>query len=359
MPTLDATLDEVLDRDWERAEEGTVRFAHVGLGNWTRTRAIPAIADSSFCETTVLVSRSREKAERVADETPTATVPTALTEASFHDGAALDEYDAVYVATPNALHLPHVEAAADHGKPVLCEKPLEANRERARRLVDACEEAGVPLMCAYRMQTDPLVRVMRRAIRDGAIGEPAHVRSHMTKHVLDSGPDQWRLDADLVGYGTSVMDLGIYPLNTTRFVLDADPERVSATFRGSHPAFDDVPDERAYFTLEFPDGVVADCTASQNLARSGELRIIGTEGQIELSSAFFGDEHRELTLRRESVDATVRVRGVDQMEAEFDYFADSLLTGRDPYPDGEHALVDMHALEAIYEAAEEGGEVAV
>ena len=352
MHGLDATLDRLTERDWQRADAGTVRFAMVGLGGWTRDRALPAVAESTLCETTVVVSGSTEKADRVATETPEPTRPTALTYDAFHDGDAVDEYDAVYVATPNALHLPHAAAAADHGKAVLCEKPLEATAERAERLVDACEDAGVPLMCAYRMQTDPLTRTARAAIRNGAIGEPAHVRGHMTQAILDvGGPDQWRLDPDLAGYGTSVTDLGIYPLNTTRFLLDTDPTSVTATFRGSHPAFANVPDERATFSVTYENDVVAECAASQNLAQSGELRVIGTDGELVLSPAFYGGEDRELRLRRGSTSTSLSARHVDQMREEFDYFADRVLTNRDPEPGGHHALVDMYALAAVYESA--------
>ncbi|WP_418280787.1 D-xylose 1-dehydrogenase Gfo6 [Halorubrum sp. DTA98] len=358
MHDLDETLDGLTQRDWQRAASGTVRFALVGLGGWTRTRALPAIGDSTLCETAVVVSGSAEKAERVAEEAPEATTPTPLTYDAFRAGDAVDEYDAVYVATPNALHLPYVAAAADHGKAVLCEKPLEATLERAERLVAACEDAGVPLMCAYRMQTDPLTRAARTAIRDGSIGDPAHVRGHMTQPVLEhGGPDQWRLDPDLAGYGTSVTDLGIYPLNTTRFLLDADPTSVTATFRGSHPAFDDVPDERASFSVSFPDDVVAECAASQNLAKAGELRVIGSAGELVLSPAFYGGEDRELVLRRGTTSASLSARHIDQMCEEFDYFADRVLTGRAPEPDGDHALVDMRAIAAVYEAAEHGERV--
>ncbi|GAB6878654.1 Gfo/Idh/MocA family oxidoreductase [Halorubrum gandharaense] len=362
METLRQLFDSIEDRDWQESADdaGPVRFALVGLGGWTRNRAIPAIAESTFCETSVVVSRSAKKAERVAREVSETETPTALSGDAFRDGAATDEYDAVYVCTPNAVHLPYGEAAADHGKAVLCEKPLEASLERAERLVAACGSADVPLMCAYRMQTEPLVRTARAAIREGLVGEPAQVHGHMTQPVLSfGGPDQWRLDPNMAGYGTSVTDLGIYPLNTSRFLLDADPETVTAEFRGSHQAFADVPDERATFSLQFPNDVVAECAASQNLARSGELRVVGTEGTLTLSPAFFEDEHRELTLRRGNVDASVRTRHVDQMEAEFDYFADCLLAGREPAPDGEEALVDMRALDAIYAAAETGGEESV
>jgi xylose dehydrogenase (NAD/NADP) len=58
-------------------------------------------------------------------------VDTAVTYDEFLDDVADDSYDAVYIATPNALHLPYAEHAAVNGKHVLCEKPMEATAGRA------------------------------------------------------------------------------------------------------------------------------------------------------------------------------------------------------------------------------------
>lgn len=353
------------DRDWQTVEDGTLRIAMVGLGGWTVNRAIPGVDSSQLCETTALVTSSTEKARSVAresasslgdedDATDVADDVATLTYDEFKDGEESDAYDAVYVATPNALHKEYVVAAADLGKAVLCEKPLEANVDRAAELVDGA--ADVPLMTAYRMQTEPTVRAMRALVRQGAIGDPVAVHGHMTQPVLDYGsPDQWRLDPDLAGYGSSVTDLGIYPLNTARFVLEADPVAVTARANSTHPAFDEVPDERASFTLEFPNEVRANCTASQNAHQSGSIRVIGSDGTIRLEPAFFGDERRELVVDLDGVQTRFAPDPIDQMCEEFDYFADRVLGDEPIEPDGEHALRDMQVIERIYAAADGDG----
>lgn len=361
--TIDDYLTRVGVRDWEELESGTLRVAVIGLGWWTREQAIPAIQRSKFCETTVAVSSSHGKAEAAAAETET--IDAAITYDEFIDGAATDEYDAAYVCTPNAYHLQYVRAAAEHGKAVLCEKPMEATVERAEELVAAARD--VPLMIAYRMQTDPQVRRMRELVRDGAIGEPVAVQGQMEQQMLEfvSGdPDQWRLDPDLSGYGSTVMDLGIYPLNTARFVLDADPVSVTAQMHSEHEAFRDVPDEHAAYTLQFDDGTYAACTVSQNAQLTGNFRIVGTEGEVRLDPAFLGQSPQILTVRQSDgreakIDDGRRDLFGDEMTEEFDYFADRIIRGVPPSPDGEHGLVDMRTLAAIYEAAETGERVEV
>jgi len=363
--TIEQELAQQTARDWQELEAGTLRFAMIGLGWWTLEEAIPAVEQSDFCETTVVVSGGAEKAARVRDEHES--IERGLTYDEFVDGAATEAYDAVYVCTPNALHKEYVEAAAEHGKAVLCEKPLEASVERAEELVAAARDGDIPLMTAYRMQTDPDVRRMRELIRDGAIGEPLAVEGHMTQtmvEVVSEDTSNWRVDPDMAGYGASVMDLGIYPLNTARFVLDAEPVAAQASMRSDSQAFSDVPDEAANFLVEYADGTTASCIASQNAKLSGRFSVIGTEGELTIEPIFLAQTPQTLTLRRgEEQSITVDTGRRDlmghEMTEEFDYFADRVLREVSIGPDGEHGLQDMRALKAIYDAAERGERVAI
>ena len=355
---LDAYLSDATRRDWaDQAVEGTIRFAVIGVGWWTREEAVPAIVESEYCETTVAVSSSSEKAADAVAETDT--VEHGLTYSEFEAGEATDAYDAVYVCTPNGTHLEHVAAAAEHGKAVLCEKPMEATVERARDLRDACRAADVPLMVAYRMQTEPLVRRAAELIADGAIGDVVQVHSDDSAMLLDifPDPDQWRLDPELAG-GCALMDLGIYPLNTLRYLLQADPVAVTGTTRSTHEAFADV-DESVWFELQFEDDVGALCTASHRAYGTSNIRIVGREGLIELRDVYHPWADRSLIVEVGGDRARIAPENVNQMTEEFDYFAHCLLTDTDPVPDGEHGLFDMVVLDRIYEAAESGSVVEI
>lgn len=345
-------------RDWdEEGTEGTVRFAMVGLGWWTRKEAIPAIDESDYCEVSVAVSGDPQKAKRVAAASETAT--SGITYQEYHNGVAADEYDAVYICTPNATHLEYVETAATLGKDILCEKPMEASVDRGRRLVDSCEDAGSTLMVAYRMHTEPAVRRARELVETGIVGRPVHIHGHMSDQLLDLIPDrnQWRLMPELSG-GTTVNDLGIYPLNTARFILDADPIAAYGATHAIHDAFEGV-DEQTAFQIEFPEGVTAVCTASHNARQSSHLRLLGTDGEVHIEPAFFPDDDRRLAVRHADVDGEFSFEQINQMTEEFDYFASRLLTGMDPYPNGSHALTDLRTIEAIYESAESGERIEI
>jgi len=354
---LDSSLADFSRRDWQTTTDGTLRFALIGLGWWTVDEAIPAIADSDHCEATVLVTSSREKAERVATDVDTA--EHGITYDEFHDGVAKDAYDVVYICTPNATHLAFAETAARFGKDVLTEKPMEATVERAREMIAVCDEHDVRLAVGYRMQSEPVIRRARELIRDGVIGEPRYVHSQNTQDILSMipDPDQWRLNPDLTGYGASVMDLGIYSINTTRFLLDSDPASVQATMRSTHDAFADVPDEHATFTLEFQDGVYASCAASQNAQAATFLDVTGTEGRIRIEPAFHMETDLQLTVDDTTID--VDAPQVNQMTEVFDYVAHGFLTDTPLSLDGEHGLVDMQTIATIHDAADQDGSVSV
>jgi xylose dehydrogenase (NAD/NADP) len=353
-------LDEFTRRDWETLDPGAVtdpvRIAVVGLGWFAREWALPGIARSAYTEATVVTDVDEAAVETVAAERDL----TGVTPEAFRSGAVADEYDAVYIATPNATHLEYVEAAAAQGKAVLCEKPLEVTPERARRLVSACRDADVPLMVGYRMQTDPAARRLRDLVDAGVAGEVTHVHATMSQTMLGelgSDTDQWRLDPELSG-GCAVMDLGVYPLNTTRFALGEDPVRVSGRTRSEHEAFADV-DEHATFRLEFPGDVDALCTVSQNAQHASRLEITGTDARLILDPAFYEREDRGFAVVRDGTRVDLDFDQVHQIEEEFAYFGHQLLAGEPFYPDGEHALTDMEALAGVYESAETGEPVAL
>jgi xylose dehydrogenase (NAD/NADP) len=352
---LSALTAEFDRRDWQTLTEtdDPVRVAMVGVGWWTREQAMPAVAACDLAETTVLVSGDREKAARAASTV--GSVERAITYDEFHDGVASEAYDAVYVATPNARHLPFVETAAGLGKAVLCEKPMEATVDRAERVVETCADHDTTLMVAYRMHTEPAVRRARDLIDAGYVGDPVAVHGSMTEPLLDENPDpdQWRLDPALSG-GCAAMDIGIYPLNTTRFLLGSDPLRVSGTVASVQPEFAAVPDEHAAFRVDFPDHVTAVCTVSKSAYTASHLRATGTAGEVRVEPAFFPWDDRRLHLSHGGSDVEVTFDQVDQMAEEFEYFAHCLLTDTDPHADGEHGLVDVETIAGLYESSESG-----
>jgi len=339
-------------RDWDTDAEGTVRVALVGLGSFAANAALPAIEESEYVEATVGVSGDAEKATAFADEHG---LESGIDYDAFHEGESKDQYDAVYIATPNALHLPHVEAAADLGKDILCEKPLESTPERAEEAVDAA--ADVTLMTAYRMQFDPVVRRVRDLIAEGYIGEPTQAEGSFAFTIIteEGDEDQWRLDGDLAG-GGSLYDIGIYPLNTLRYLLDAAPDRIQGALASPDAGFEEV-DEHAAFLVEYEDGTQAVCRSSYGSASTSRLFVSGTKGTVELTNIFNPAADRTVELSRFGQSVRYEDLRGNEMTEQFDYFAHCLLTGTEPAPDGEEGAHDVAALAAVQDSAADGDRI--
>ena len=342
-------------RNWETpSDDDPVRVAIVGCGWFAEEFALPAIERGDLCTATVLVTGDAEKGSRLASEFDADHV---VGYDDFTDGTAADSYDAVYVSTPNALHLEYVEAAAELGKDVLCEKPLEVSAERAEQMVDACADADVTLMTAYRQQAEPGIRRMRDMIQDGNIGTPVYAIGDFSITLLgrDADADQWRLNPDIAG-GGALVDIGIYPLNTLRYLIDEDPVAVQAETKTSDDRYEGV-EEHISFQLSFPGRMSAAFASSYGASLDDTFVLVGTEGKLEIDPAFFPEAERTFHLERDGTSLTLEGGAVTGIDEEFEYFARCVLTGADPDPDGEDGLVDVRTIDAIYEAAATGERV--
>ncbi len=352
--TLVDTFTNFRRRDWERESvDGTVRIAVLGIGGFARNRALPGIHDGSYCEATVLVTSSAHRTQAAAEEFD---IEHVIDYDAYLAGKLEDEYDAVYISTPNAYHGQYAIAAARREKHVICEKPLEVTVDRARDVVDACSEADVTLMTAYRLQLEPTVRRSRELVADGVIGDVVQVHGGFSHPLLEyAKADSWRLDPELAG-GGALVDLGIYPINTSRYLLDADPVSVYTSTHSSGEPFDRV-DEHVSVQLEFPKGATAACTASFDGHASSQLQLVGTNGMISIASPFGGVVPQEIVV--ESGEMRMEYTGppVDEVCEEFDYFGYCVQTGTRPDPDGMDGVTDLRVIEAAYESAEAGRRV--
>ncbi len=103
-----------------------VRFGIAGFGLHAVRRLMPGFEKAKNCAVTALTRRDADRARESAREYG---ITHAFT--STADMCACPDVDAVFVATPDAMHLADVEAAARHGKPILVEKPMAMNARRS------------------------------------------------------------------------------------------------------------------------------------------------------------------------------------------------------------------------------------
>lgn len=332
------------------AQDTRVGFALVGIGKLTAEELIPAARTSEHAYVAALVSGEADKARGFARALGL-TDGDAYTYEQFGELAGREDVQAVYIVTPNSLHREYATRAARMGKHVLCEKPLGVNAEDAQAIVDACREAGVLLMTAYRCQYTPEHWAARDAVQGGTLGDLRLL--HSIHAQVEDDPEVWRLKRELAG-GGPLPDVGIYSLNTLRFITGQEPEWVFATQHqpGGDPRFREVEASMSAL-LGFPGGVSATIQTSYAAFKTTSLRAMGEKGSLNMEPAFPYDG---LKVQVSGEDGTHEPRfpEYDQFTLEIDHFAQCIRSGDTPWTPGEEGVQDHVVMDALYESARTG-----
>jgi len=339
--------------------EERVGFALVGLGHLTIEQLLPAFAECKYAKPVALVSGDRTKATKLAKQ-------YGIREDAIYNYETYDkladnpEVKVIYIVLPNGLHAEYTVRGARAGKHILCEKPMANTVAECQQMIDACKNAKVKLMVAYRSQYEPFDRAIVKAVRDQKLGQLREFVSSNSQRQGD--PTQWRLNRKLAG-GGPLPDVGIYCINAARFLSGEEPLEVSGQLvqLTQDPRFREV-ETSVQFTLKFPNGYTATCSCSYDTHRSQFLRIQGTEGWAELNPAYaYHGLRLHLGHKLEQEDAVIepRIQEKNQFTLEIDHMARCVTKDRVPHTPGEEGLQDMRIIEAIYESARTGKTVAL
>jgi predicted dehydrogenase len=332
-----------------------VEYAVVGLGSIAKSSVLPAFTRCKKSRLVAVVGRDKEKAALIGKKYK---VKAAYGRKEFSECLANPEISAVYIATPPGEHLVLTIEAARAGKHVLCEKPLAATVAQATEMVDACRKSGVFLMTAYRKHFEPSCLYLEKLIRDGDLGRIDVIHTAFSELHVPGVSLDWLLDARLAG-GGPLMDLGVYCVNTSRWLVGEDPIEVSAQeWRNDSQRYHDV-EEGISFRLEFPSGLILHGSSSYGAALSSFLFVQGTKGWISLTPAFPFDEERRLTGKIGGRWLEKKFKVVDEFAPEIDAFAEAIQKQRAVQPDGEQGLRDMKILHTIYDAARKKESLAI
>ena len=324
-----------------------IRFAAVGLGSISDI-FMKACARSTQCKVTALVSgHGLQKAPKYQAlyDIPQSSVYSYDT---FDQIAHDSNIDAVYIGLPNSLHAEYTIRAARAGKHVLCEKPMAISSAECRAMIDACRQANVKLMIAYRIHYDPIWLAIRDLVRSGALGEIEGFQGGFYTVM----PNGWRLDRALAG-GGSLMDLGIYPLNAIRWIAGEEPSTYTAQTATNNPGprYASI-EESLEFTLKMPSGILASGGSSYGQQGTNYLNINGSKGHLQVNPAYSYDG---VAFKGKTINGPVEQLspGVApyQFTLEADHLAHCIRANVQPSTPGEEGLKDLLAIEAIYKAS--------
>ncbi len=151
------------------------------------------------------------------------------------------------------------------------------------------------------------------------------------------------------------MDLGVYPINASRYLFRDEPIEVTGIGANTgDPRFNEV-HEMATGILRFPGDRLAILTCSFGAARADAYQVVGTKAELWLQPAYDYHEQLKLRLKTEEKDKETSFDKVDQFGAEIEYFsAMHPWTTRSPNLAGYEGLADIRIVEALLESMRSG-----
>ena len=332
-----------------------VGFAVVGLGNIAQAAVLPAFLHSKRAKLAALVSRDKKKASRLAHKLD---VRAAYSSDEYSACLRDPSVVAVYIATPQGEHERFTVQAAEAGKHILCEKPLAANVEQSARMIAACRRQGVLLMTAYRKWFEPSALYLRKLICDGALGRIDVIHTAFSEINGTRSSPSWLRDARLAG-GGPLMDLGVYCVNTSRWLVDEYPMEVSAqAWRHDAARFREV-EEGISFRMNFASGLVVQGSSTYSSTMSSFLSVQGSKGWTMLAPAFPFDQERRLIGEINGRQLERHFKVIDEFALELDAFAAAIQKRGSIAPDGVQGHRDLEIIRAIYESAQKQRVIAV
>ena len=249
----------------------TVKWGVLGTANIAKGCTIPGMKKAPSCELYAIAGRNRDKAGSFKDE-----FGFEKAYGSYEELINDADVQAVYIPLPNDLHLKWVKEALEHGKHVLCEKPLALNTKEAEEMYRTAEANGVYLMEAYAYLHSPYVKSLKDCVRSGVIGEIDYVESAF---LTQGYTEDFRLHKEQGG--GAMYDLGCYCTTMILSLIESEPEFVKANAEYSDLGVDVMTSA----IIRFKNGARASFNVGMMLgigtnSRFDRLYIHGSKGSI-------------------------------------------------------------------------------
>lgn len=199
---------------------------------------------------------------------------------SYEELVKDDNVDLIYVSTPNSFHKEHVLLCLNAGKAVICEKPFALNAKEVEEMIQAAREKNVFLMEAMWTRYLPSINKAKEWLTQNKIGA---IRMFEGDFGFKSETEEdIRFNRELGG--GALLDVGIYPISLASMVFGMQPKHIHASAALAKQAVD----QSIWMQFEYPDGEMAQISASINLCTPRNAYIVGEKGYIHMPQAWSG-----------------------------------------------------------------------
>lgn len=340
----------------------TLRFGIVGCGMIARFHA-RALADAEGIELVGATSRRMEATESFANEF------SCRAFATLEEMLADPEINAISICTPSGAHMEPAVAAANAGKHVVVEKPLEVTTERCDQIIAACEQNGVRLGVTFQSRFHRSSQLLKQAVEGGRLGRitlgDAYVKWHRSQEYYDSGAwrGTWKLDG-----GGALMNQAIHSVDLLLWLMGEVDQVFAMTDTATHQRIE--VEDVAVATIKFRNGAlgVIEATTTAYPGALKKIEICGSQGSVVLEEEDLVQwQFAEETAEDEAIRASMRGQnktgggagdpkaiGHHGHKMMFEDFAKAIANGTVPLIDGKEGRHSVQLIEAIYRSAREG-----
>ena len=290
---------------------------------------------------------------------------------SVDDLVGSAEVQAVYIATPNFLHVPQAVAAMRMGKHVLCEKPLAVSIPEIETMIFEARKAEVKLASGYMMRFHAAHQRLAAMVGQGALGQLTLGRAQLTCWYPPM-KGAWR-QVKKLGGGGAFMDMGSHCVDLLESFF-GKTKRVHASMRTLVHGYE--VEDTSLVTLEFESGAMAMVDNQFNvpdIAVRNRLELYGSKGSALCEGTIGQSAEGEATLFLENNAggyAAEQKRGngggvplqyapINTYQAQIEDLSSAVLDHRQPLISAEEALWNLRVCLAAYQAAKTGKTVQV
>jgi predicted dehydrogenase len=324
---------------------GTVAWGVLSTSRIGTEKVIPAIQASRHGHVLAIASRVASRAAALADS-----LGIERSYGSYEELLDDPDIDAVYNPLPNHLHVPWTVRAAEAGKHVLCEKPIARSAAEAETLLGVRDRTGVRIQEAFMVRTHPQWLRVKELLATGELGELRAIQAFFSYYNTDV--EDIRNQAEIGGGG--MLDIGCYPVTTSRFVVEREPDRVIAAIERDPTTGID---RLGSAILDF-GGMTAAFTYGTQTFPYQRMTFVGTKARVEVQIPFNAppDQPCQLFLtpdaRPVGQPEVLELPLCDQYTVAADAFASAVLQGTEQPIPLEDSIANMRVLDALLRSAE-------
>ena len=339
-----------------------VGWGIISTGRHPDLKVVPAMRAAENTKVAAVYSRDIAIAESFAQKHG---IPKAY---DSLDGLLCDPgVNAVYIASPNFLHVTHTVKAAESGKHVLVEKPMATRVSEAVDMVRACRAQGVRLGVGFHLRHHPGHKKAQSLIQKGSLGVTSMAQAQWcsgVRGVVDPAPGAGRSDwwgrPEMAGGALSLMAMGVHAIDLLLFLLGQPIREVTAVTDGQ--TRDRPLEQAAVVALRFADGTIGTiCCGRRMPDTENDAMIYGTHGKIALRGTLTTSQGGTLEVVSESVNLSEAYTPdpLNLYKLQTEAFNRAIEGKEDFHASGEDGLAVVQVTSAIIESASTGRVVKV